>query len=369
MKILSYHPFSLYANGGGNRILRRLYEGHEADVISLVVEASAEKLIAGKMLEIIVYAKPVINPWARWKLRNVLTWLRTTTFKKYTISKIQKQAAKINYDTLHVINHGVFSAALCEGAFVNTKPLWVSFHDHYKEVKSPEEDTKILWVTADRRLVISEELGQHYQQIFGNKPYEIITDGVNPGEITIPIKTIYKQITIYFAGLLHITYMPLFNAFANAIDVLSRQGGYSFKLILRGTQNLKFLNNRSFETEYRQVTFNDKELKDELDEATILYLPIKFTSPYFYLYSLSTKMVGYLGAPGTILYHGPGDSAAFKLLKKKNAAVCCTSLNIDELTKTISIALNQDKEIALNAKILANDQFNMQTIQQRFWLS
>src|SRR5690606_34277474 len=103
-------------------------------------------------------------------------------------------------------------------------------------------------------------------------------------------------------------------AFANALDKLS-DTNMKFRLVLRGTQKLSFLKDRMFTVEYRQTFVSDDEIKSEIDRADILYLPIKFNSPNFYLYSLSTKMIGYLGASGAIFYHGPSDSAANKLLE------------------------------------------------------
>ncbi|MBD1393301.1 glycosyltransferase family protein [Mucilaginibacter glaciei] len=367
MKILSYHPFSLNANGGGSRILRRLYEGHEHDVETIIVSESIVKSARGKVKETVVHANPVIRPWARWRIRNLLIWLRVGAFKPNTIKKIRKAAAKINYDVLHVVNHYIFSAALCDEEFTRGKKLWVSFHDHYNEIKSPVADTRKLWAAAHRRLVISHELGQKYQLEFGQRPYEIITDGVTKTEINRDIRKRSPLITIYFAGLLHITYLPLFDALAKALDVLNKQG-LSFKLILRGTQQLKFLQNRAFETIYRPMTLDQKELKAELDEADILYLPIKFTSPDFYLYSLSTKMVGYLASPGAILYHGPGDSAACSLLQQHDAAVCCTGLTADDLANDIRQCLTAAEEISAAAKVLVANRFDLEAIRERFWM-
>ncbi|MXV17452.1 glycosyltransferase [Hufsiella ginkgonis] len=366
LKLLSFQPFSLYANGGGNRILRRLYQGKEQYVTSLAVHASFVKPGKGPVNEILVDAVPIARTWARWKLRSLLTWLRNHAFKRYTISRIRQAAAAIEYDVLHVVNHGLFSAALCTPAFYEGKQLWVSFHDHYIEIRSPFEDTQLLWNKADRRLVISEALGRKYQQIFGNKPYEIITDGVMSGEIRPPLPVITNPVTIYFAGLLHMTYLPLFAVLADALDALTAEGN-SFKLVLRGTQDLPFINNRAFEVDYRPVTLDNTVLKEELDTSAILYLPIKFTSPEFYLYSLSTKMVGYLAAPGAILYHGPGDSAACKLLEASPCGVCCHTLDSGELSGSIRKLLRQGTLVSANAKALALERFGFENIQQRFW--
>ena len=366
MKILSFHPFSLFANGGGNRILRRLYQGREAQVTSLVVEGVTPGLPKGNITEVAVYAFPITRWWMKWRLRNLAIWLRQRLFRGFTIRKIQRAAKTIQYDVLHVVNHGVFSAALCHSQFLNGKQLWVSFHDHFSTSHSAVDDTRQLWRRADRRLVISAEMGNEYARLFGNMNFEIITDGVMPEEVSQAAKDVATPCKIYFAGLLHLHYMPLFEVLANTLDSLSR-GGHSFKLILRGTQQLRFLNGRLFETEYRPVTLNDAELKAELDAADLLYLPIKFTTPDFYRYSLSTKMVGYLGAPGSILYHGPKDSAACHLLDKSNAAVCCTTLNADELAECIKLVLSRQVQVSQNAKQLARLQFDLPAIQKRFW--
>jgi hypothetical protein len=108
LKLLTYQPFSLYSNGGGNRILRRLFKDREADVISLVVEENPLHPRQGTIAETIVYASPIVRKWARWKLRNFRTWLRHGLYKPSTIKKVQAAARKIEYDVLHVIDHGPF---------------------------------------------------------------------------------------------------------------------------------------------------------------------------------------------------------------------------------------------------------------------
>ncbi len=138
-------------------------------------------------------------------------------------------------------------------------------------------------------------------------------------------------------------------------------------MIFRGTQKVSFMNKRSFEVEYRSMTLDNNLLKEEMDAATILYLPIKFTLPYFYLYSLSTKMVGYLGGSGGILYHGPGDSAACKLLHSENAAISCVSMDAQELENSLLKLIKNIPDISSNAKKLASKQFKLTDIQQRFW--
>lgn len=366
MKLLSFQPFSLYENGGGNRILRRLYNNKESQVTSLAVVGFSSTPKKGNINETIITAKPATQRWMRWYLRDTVIWLRESAFKFWTINRIRKAAKDITYDVLHVVNHGPFSAALCNDDFCRGKQLWVSFHDHFSTTFSNFDDAKQLWSAADRRMVISKELGDEYQKLFGDKPYTIITDGVETSELSKP--SIIKQtpIIIYFAGLLHLEYVELFKVLADALDVLTERG-LKFKLILRGTQTIKFLNNRSFEVEYLPTTLNNPELKNELDSASILYLPIKFTTPDFYRYSLSTKMVGYLGGSGAILYHGPVDSAACAILKSAKAAVCCNTLKTEDMAESILNLVDSKNTASSAAKKLAVESFDMASIQKLFW--
>jgi hypothetical protein len=215
--------------------------------------------------------------------------------------------------------------------------------------------------------MISRELGNEYQRVFGDKPFEVITDGVATEEISQPEPVAGKSpVTIYFAGLLHIDYLPLFNVLADSLEVLAWQA-IPVKLILRGTSSVGFLNNRSFEVEYKQGFVTDEEVKKELDAADILYLPIKFNLPAFYLYSLSTKMVSYLGGCGTILYHGPKDSAACNFLRSNQGAICCTTLEVNDLANAVKECLQTDATFSANAKKMAFDHFLLSTLQNRFW--
>lgn len=367
MKILSYQAFSLYANGGGNRILRRLYQGHETDVVSLAIEAGYYKHITGSIPEKIIPAIPLRRPWMKWRSRDVATWIRERPLKQYTINRIRRECRAIDCDVIHIMSCGPWSTALCKNEVLANKELWISIHDHFATTQCPFKDASLLWNWADRRLVISPELGNEYQRLFGNLPYELVTDGVLENEISAPAVTMQQPFVIYFAGLLHIEYKPLFRVLADALDRLSKKG-LSFKLVLRGTQQLPFLQGRSFKTTYLPIILDNAVLKNDLDAASILYLPIKFVDPDFYRYSLSTKMVGYLGAPGSIMYHGPHDSAAGRLLQESHSAICCTSLDVDAMVNTILRLINEKNTISSNAKELARNRFSLERIQKCFWL-
>ena len=366
MKILSYQSFSVYANGGGSRILRRMYKGHENQIISLCIDPKEKTSETDIITEFSINIKTTYKWWAKSIIRKAIRWIRNDLFYKINYNRIIKYAQNIDFDVVHVVDHGKYAAVLCDNKLTN-KTIWASFHDHYSTTYSTFQNTKKLWERSSRRLVISNEIGMEYRRLFGEKNFELITDGISKDEVSRPLIKLQSPYEIYFAGLLHFDYLPLFEALTNALDILSEKKGYKFKIILRGTPKMKFLNDRSFEVISRPFSLNNTELKQELDAASILYLPIKFSDPNFYLYSLSTKMIGYLGAPGTILYHGPADSAAFNLLNISKSAACCTSMEINDLVFSIENLLANHMEYTSNAKKLALNQFNLEDIQKRFW--
>lgn len=366
MKILSYQPFSLYSNSGGSRILRRLYEGRESQVFSLTLSGRSIAGSLGNIPETAIPIFPLHRRWMKWRLRNLNNWLRERTFRPLTERRIRSAYGNIAHDVIHVVNHGPFSSTLTRDSVAAGKPIWASFHDHFSQSGSTFADAEKLWNSAERRLVITSEMGIEYQRIFGHKEYEIITDGVTNEEFSLPVYDKSKPLIIYFAGMVHLEYLPLFNALAEALDLLSEEG-LNVKMIMRGTGSIKIFKNRYFEIEYKPVSFDNEELKKELDSASVLYLPMKFTNPDYYLYSLSTKMVGYLGASGTILYHGPGNSAACRLLKQWKSAICCTVLDSESVRAELRATINERNNISNNAKILAKDKFSLSEIKERFW--
>ena len=364
-KVLSFQPGSIYQNGGMSRILRRIYEGHEFEVISLFINYSS-KINKGKIEEIGIDIFPMQKSWMRWKLRFFFSWLRNTVFFYITKKKVLKTAEDIDFDILHTINHSNYSAILCNDKILKNKKLWTSFHDHFR-LCSSFKDTELLWNKSERRFVISSELGLEYQKEFGNLSFEIITDGLYLNEVSKPKYSDQNKIMIYFGGLLHIEYYELFEVLAKALDTLVNYD-LEIKLVLRGTQKLNCLSKRNFLVEYREDFITD--VKEEIDLADVVYLPIKFSDPDFYLFSLSTKMIGYLGASGTILYHGPTNSAALNMLKKYESTAICDTLNVDDMIKTLKdIILNKEKafQISANAKELAKQEFDLNNIQNRFW--
>lgn len=364
--ILCFQPFSVYGNGGGPRIMRRLVEGREDEIIffSFAFRYPAK---GENPREVPYVLFPAHKDWMRSFLRTFFYYLRHTVFYKYNMRRVNAIVSKLKFDVLHVLDHSFYSNLLLPIAKERGVPVWVSFHDHFNTTSSQTEVTRDLWNIAEKRMVISHEMGRHYSELFGEQPYLIVSDGLKPEEISPVMKEARKDsISVYFGGLLHVDYYELFENFAKALELFAKEQNKSVTLILRGTQKLSFLNESSFKIEYRPFSINTEELRLEMNEAEILYLPMKYNDKDFYKYSFSTKMIGYLGASGNIFYHGPADSAAAIFLEKNKCGVICDSLDPKQILPAINETL-KDFSYSLNAKKVASEDYKLANMQDRFF--
>ena len=116
---------------------------------------------------------------------------------------------------------------------------------------------------------------------------------------------------------------------------------------------------------------SEADVQADFESADWLYLPLPFTEEHraFGAYSLSTKMVTYLGSGIPILYHGPPGTAAHNLLAKNRAAALITSLDPNEITRGLVRLLADDAsaEFAANALSLARTNFLRGEQHERFW--
>lgn len=366
MRVLTHQPFSIHAIGGGARILRRLFEGREKEVVSLCLKCSSHTSTTGPFVECEVAAFPIRRRWHRGLPGDLFNFTRNRVFREANMAMVRRAASARDFDVLHVVAHGRFNTTFCDPASRAGKPLWVSFHDHWIPGADNPDEIGRLWRAADRRFVISGELGGKYSNDFGSADWTILSDGVADSEFQNPRSHHGKTLNLYFGGMLHVDYYPLFEAMAYALESLAEHGWLPV-MTLRGTQRLPFMQGRRFETRQLPATLSDDELRTDHQQADILYLPIGFSMPHFYLHSLSTKMVGYLAAPGAILFHGPLDSAAARLLRGADAAAFTDSLKPEPLANAIVQAASQSFHFSSHAKSLAKERFHLAEMRARFW--
>jgi alkanesulfonate monooxygenase SsuD/methylene tetrahydromethanopterin reductase-like flavin-dependent oxidoreductase (luciferase family) len=107
-----------------------------------------------------------------------------------------------------------------------------------------------------------------------------------------------------------------------------------------------------------------------MEEVDFLYMPMPFGPEHenFTRYSVSTKMVTYVGSGLPILYHGPTTSAAFDLLRRHKAGIFLTSLSPEEIARSLTELSNAQREaVVRNALDLARREFMLADQTRKFW--
>jgi hypothetical protein len=101
----------------------------------------------------------------------------------------------------------------------------------------------------------------------------------------------------------------------------------------------------------------------------MLYLPLPFGKEHesFVRYSLSTKMITYLGSGLPIVYHGPIESAASQLLAQHQAAILLNSLDPHCIAENLIKAKGNTDAIVQNALNLGHQQFLLIEQKNKFW--
>jgi hypothetical protein len=256
-------------------------------------------------------------------------------------------------------------------------PLFISVHDDVaytaagrSNPQKREHAMRDAWQAAAGRFVISEALGREYCRRYGEQPFAVVTDGLTNVQPPRRQTANGAALRIYFMGLFHMAYEANLRAFLQGIEMLPRNGSSTpITMTLRcehvrpeviaGAKNVTIL------------PFADEaQVQRDIEDADLLYMPIPFGDKHsgFARYSLSTKMVTYVGSGVPILYHGPQDSAAYELLSKHRAAVTITSLEPDAVAATLTES-NADlrTEVASNARALAEREFMLADQMRTFW--
>ena len=228
---------------------------------------------------------------------------------------------------------------------------------------------KEAWREASGRFVISEALGKEYCRRYGERDFEVVTDGLTSLAQPRPVPD-NGRLRIYFMGLFHMAYERNLRAFVDGIDAFRRaQPGTSISVTFRcehvrpqvvaGAEDVTIL------------PFADEaQVQRDMQEADLLYMPIPFGEEHesFARYSLSTKMVTYVGSGVPIVYHGPTSAAAFDLLEKHRAAFAITTLTPEGIaTHLAGITTSARREVAANALRLAEQEFMLADQTRRFW--
>ncbi|MCA1659445.1 MAG: glycosyltransferase, partial [Verrucomicrobiaceae bacterium] len=369
--IVCVQPFSLGWAGGGARILRSLTEAAPLawrsvcsspgkpkpwrDELHLRSRASWGKVEHSRLAALPQATAPLFAPLFRARLRRCCEELRARA--------------------IHAVPHsGLDFAVAHEVARELALPFFLSLHDdlaYTATLGAEARDTAMgeAWRAAAARFVISEPLGREYCRRYGDRPFQVVTDGLTSLS-PVRVNGDPTRLRIYFMGLFHMSYELNLRALLDAIRSLEQEHPetnitvtlrceHVRPQVLAGTKEVTVL------------PFADEaQVERDLAAAELLYMPIPFGAEHerFARYSLSTKMVTYVGSGVPILYHGPENSAAGELLRRERAAVCVSTLEpaaIAGLLQELDAATR--KTVASNALALAAREFMLADQRRKFW--
>ncbi len=365
--IVFTQPFSLASAGGGPRILRSLLK--DAPVPTLAVCTAPPSRCQDGELQ--VPLRPNFGRIERTRF-NALAHSITPLFHGTFGRRLEKVVTESRARAIHSVAHGGLDF---HSAFLLAKKLRIPFflqvHDDVAYTSAGRVSAQCMrevWQGASARFVISRELGDEYIRRYGPEEFVVVTDGLD--KLTTKLHRPVGGLRIYFMGLFHIGYEKNLEALIKAIQLLpsgltskcsiTLRCDYIRPSILRQTSLLRVLPFGS-----------ESDVQADLTEADCVYLPLHFgeADRPFVQYSLSTKMVTYLGSGLPILYHGPTGTAAYNILKENHAAALATSLQPNEIANVMEQLLRPGvaAELTNNALRLAQRSFLRGEQHAKFW--
>jgi glycosyltransferase involved in cell wall biosynthesis len=312
----------------------------------------------------------------RSRFRFIPDWLEPK-FGGWFRQRLETECRHLGATAVHSIPHGLDFVHGYQVARRLGAKFFFNLHDDLLDTIGTHSGRRAalqaagdIWRDADARFVISEQIGREYCARYGYQKFEIVTDGIE--SLSEPRQRIPNRLHIYFMGLFHIRYEPNLTSLLRALDIIGaeypefeikatfRCGAIRGNVLARA-RGLRVL---PFGTE--------ADVEVDMLDADLLYMPLPFTADdsCFIRYSLSTKLITYLGSGIPILYHGPREAAAFEVLSENNAAFVCDDLSPEPLAMVLREAIA--KPDAATAKVeraldLARRRFLLEDQRDRFW--
>jgi glycosyltransferase involved in cell wall biosynthesis len=369
--ILFLQPFSLGWAGGGARILRSLTEAAPLPWRSVCSSPAKSKPWRD---ELHLRSRP---SWGRVEHSRLAAVPQATAawFASSFRARLRRTCEALRARAIHVVPHSGLDFAIAHQVARDLAlPFFVSLHDDlaYTATVSPKPRDAAMsaaWRAAAARFVISEPLGREYCRRYGERPFQVVTDGLTSLS-ALRVNGAPDRLRIYFMGLFHMSYERNLRALLDAVTLLQQESSDQKITVTLRCEHVRpqVLAGRK---EVVILPFADEaQVQRDLAEADLLYMPIPFGPEHerFARYSLSTKMVTYVGSGVPILYHGPESSAAGELLRREHAAVCVCTLEPPEIAAVVrSLDLETRTTVASNALALAARDFMLADQRRKFW--
>lgn len=373
-RVLFVQPFGFGDSGGGSRILTSMIKGQPFDKLSFNCNPYRAPTLDW-MEERHLPLRPRLGKLDRSRFAHLGYRLEIAT-RPFFAKKLAREIAQWSPEVVHILPHWSCDFHLAwRLARARGCRVVMSVHDDLRYSLPPSHPFRKealqtlgeVWREVDHVFVISQEMGEEYSSRYGPRPFEMITDGLEsiPNR---PAPVTEGRLNIYFMGLFHYNYRENLRALTHALARLkSQQPGLDLRLSLRCGSLEKGLDS-AFPANV--LPFADQEtVLDDMTRADLLYLPLPFGDQFkdFTRYSLSTKMVSYLGSGVPILFHGPDESATARLLTRHRAAFTCHSLKDNELLDClISSDDSNRQETVENALMLARTSFPLEDLRRKF---
>ncbi|MEY2481308.1 MAG: hypothetical protein QOI04_2235 [Verrucomicrobiota bacterium] len=374
--IVFTHPFGLRSTGGGARIMRALLRDAPNPVLSVCT--SPEPPPEGSFVrELHVPPRPSFGRIERTRFAG-LAHSATPVFARGFARRLEQACLECNAAAIHSIAHAgmdFYSALLV--AKKMSIPFFLHMHDDfvysargYRSEGAAHKALSEAWQSAVGRFVICAQLGDEYCRRYGKRDYVVVTDGLDR-VAAAPVQRSGRDLRIYFMGLFHLEYEENLKILLAALAEL-REAGRVVSITLRcGSLRPNLI--RGYEELVRVLPFaSESDVESDLEKADLLYLPLPFEKKYdpFVRFSLSTKMVTYIGSGIPTLYHGPFNSAVHDLLSEHRAALLSAARDPRVLAETLQHYVDlrkQGMDAAANALELAKRKFMLRDIRERFW--
>jgi hypothetical protein len=371
--IVFIQPFSIGSAGGGARILRALLE--DAPLPWRSIASSPEKPKSWRD-EIHLPSRPF---WGRIEHSRLAAISQSSArfFTRRFRERLKDRCLQLGARAIHAVPHaGLDFAEAQTVARELSVPFFISLHDDlaytafgHGGASRREEAMAHAWNEAAARFVISDVLGREYSRRYGTREFQIVTDGV-PRLGAEPVAVNGTALRIYFMGLFHMGYERNLRALLEAIALFQRSRPETTVSVTLRCEHVR----REVLAGMPDVTIqpfaDEAQVQRDIEQADLLYMPIPFGEEHerFARYSLSTKMVTYVGSGVPILYHGPATSAAYHLLHKHQAAIPVTTLNPEEIAAILAeLTAEQRSTTAANALELARREFMLADQMRKFW--
>ena len=366
--------FGLNSPGGGPRILRSLLEAASAPYLSVCTKPRVESAQTAHEVHL------PIRPWlGRIESTRLAGYLRIHQLELWLGGRFRRRLDTLfeqhDVTAVHAIPHRMDFWYAYQVAEERGLPYYLNVHDELaynlrgtgRYLERAQERLAHVWPRADGRIVISEAMGEEYCRRYGERPYTVVTDGLTGTLPEEPHTIPDRSLRVYFMGALHLTYHPNFQALTEALTQVQHSApAFDTALIARGSALP--VDEASFRLEERPFAA-EEVVQQDFEEVDVLYLPLPFGEEYepFWRYSLSTKLVTYLGSGVPILYHGPKEAAAARLLDRYDAALQVHSLDSTAIAEALQRIPEVGGRVAGNALRLGGTQFRQKEMQSRFW--